>query len=126
MKIQGEIFTGLGEGAEYVGMKPYQKKIKNTTGFYPFPGTLNVKVDSEKLENLKELVERQVIESFAWQGDTYSRVEVYPVKIEGVKAAYLNIDITDHGADVMEIVAEDNLREKLGLDDEDNVEITSR
>ncbi len=126
MKIKGEVFTGLGEGAEYIGMKPYQEKLEDITGFYPFEGTLNLRVDEEKLEKLKDDFEPEVIERFQYRGDKYSRVEVYPVEIEGVEAAYLDIEVTDHGEDVMEIIAEDYLRDELELEDGTSVEVTAR
>jgi Transcriptional regulator of a riboflavin/FAD biosynthetic operon len=34
---------------EYLGMKQYQRKIKNITGFKPFPGTLNLRSNEEKV-----------------------------------------------------------------------------
>ncbi|MFQ3307956.1 MAG: riboflavin kinase [Candidatus Nanohaloarchaea archaeon] len=126
MQIQGEVASGLGEGKDYIGLEPYQEKIQKITGFYPFPGTLNVETSAEKVRDLKEEVEYEVIESFEWNGNTYSRVEVYPVEIEGVKAAYLDIEITDHGDNLMELVAEQNLRDSLGLEDGDFVKITLR
>jgi len=126
MRIEGEVFTGLGEGADYIGMKPYQDKTKIITGFYPFEGTLNLRVDAGELERLRKENEPEVIESFRFKGRECSRVEVYPVKIEGVDAAYLDIAVTDHGDDVMEIVAEQYLRDELGLQDGDAVEVTPK
>jgi riboflavin kinase len=126
MKIKGEVFTGLGEGADYIGMKPYQEKIQSITGFYPYAGTLNLRVQPEKLQELKQNNEPHVIESFEYEGSDLSRVEVYTVEVEGVEAAYLDIEITDHGDDVMEIVAEDYLRDKLDLEDGDTVEVTTQ
>jgi CTP-dependent riboflavin kinase len=45
------------------------------------------------------------------------------VKIEGLDAAVLRMDVTDYGPEVVEVVAEENLRENLGLEDGDKVEI---
>lgn len=126
MRIEGELFTGLGEGGDYIGMKPYQEKIKDIIGFYPYAGTLNLRVDSQKLRDLREEKEPQIIESFEYNGNECSRVEVYPVEVENVEAAYLNIQITDHGDDVMEIVAENYLRDKLDLEDGDIVQVTTK
>lgn len=126
MELEGEVFTGLGEGADYIGMKPYQEKLKDITGYYPFEGTLNLKVSEEKLRKLKETHEPEVIETFEYQGDEFSRVEVYAVEVEGVRAAYLDIEVTDHGEDVMEIIAAEYLRGELDLEDGDTVQVTTK
>lgn len=126
MELKGEVFTGLGEGGDYIGMTPYQEKLRAITGFYPYAGTLNLRVDPGKLEELKQGSEPQIIERFEYEGRECSRVEVYSVEIEGVEAAYLDIEVTDHGDDVMEIVAEDYLRDKLGVEDGDSVKVTAK
>lgn len=123
MRIEGEVFTGRGEGAEYIGIPPYQRKIEEITGFRPFPGTLNLYVDPEKVEALREEGEPEVIEEFSYNGMNCSRLEVYSVTINGAEAAYIDIEITDHGENVMELVAPKYLRDELDLKDGDRVEI---
>lgn len=126
MEIEGEVFTGLGEGADYIGMNPYQDRLEDIVGFYPYAGTLNLEVDKEKLQKIKESQEPQVVDSFTYEGSEYSGLDVYKIKISGVDAAYLDIEITDHDDDVMEVIAENKLREKLDLEDGDSVEVTFR
>jgi CTP-dependent riboflavin kinase len=121
--VKGELFTGMGDGADYIGMEPYQEKIEAVTGYRPFPGTLNLRVEPEELEELKKGREPEVIEEFKYQGQQCSQLEVYPVKVNGEKAAYIDIEITDYGGDVMEIIAPEYLRGKLDLEDGEEVEV---
>lgn len=121
--IKGEVFTGMNEGADYIGMDPYQEKIESVTGFRPYPGTLNLRVNPEEAEKLREDLEPEIIESFEYRGQKYSRLEVYPVSVNGEEAAYIDIEITDYGDDVMEIVAPLNLRDRLDLEDGDEVRV---
>ncbi|WP_414837428.1 DUF120 domain-containing protein [Candidatus Nanosalina sp. VS9-1] len=123
MELQGKIFTGMGVGKEYISMKPYQDKIESITGFRPFPGTLNTGVKEEKVQEVLESSEASRIEGFEFKDEEYSGIDVYPVEVEGVEAAVLRMDVTDYGPEVVEIVAEENLRDKLGLEDGDSVRI---
>ncbi|MEM3523275.1 MAG: DUF120 domain-containing protein, partial [Thermoproteota archaeon] len=41
----GKVFTGLGEGAYYVSRKPYLEQFYSKLGFYPYPGTLNLRIE---------------------------------------------------------------------------------
>ncbi|MFB6116674.1 MAG: DUF120 domain-containing protein [Candidatus Nanosalina sp.] len=121
MKIEGEVFTGMGVGQEYLELEPYQRKIEEITGFRPFPGTLNLRTDEEKVKEVLEESEAFRIESFDYSGESYSGIDVYPAKIGEVKVAVLRMDVTDYGPEVVEVVAEEKLRDQLGLEDGDSV-----
>ena len=45
--LEGTVFTGLGEGAYYIGKESYRKQIVEKLGFEPYPGTLNLKLSSD-------------------------------------------------------------------------------
>jgi riboflavin kinase len=45
--FEGTIFTGLGEGAYYIGKEHYRKQFIEKLGFDPYPGTLNLKLTSD-------------------------------------------------------------------------------
>jgi len=109
---------------DYLSMKEYQEKIKDKTGFKPFPGTLNLKADKEQVKKLEKKTKKKRINSFQVKDKKYSGLTLYPVKINGLKAYYIDIDITDYGKDVIELIAPEKLREKLGLEDGDQVEVT--
>lgn len=121
MKLEGEVFTGMGVGKEYLELEPYQRKIKETTGFRPFPGTLNLRADEEKVKEVLEDSESSRIESFDYRGESYSGIDVYPARIGDVEVAVLRMDVTDYGPEVVELVAEEKLRDCLDLEDGDSV-----
>lgn len=121
MELEGQVISGLGRGADYVEMDEYQERFSEALGFAPFPGTLNLVVDRAAKEAAKEMVEERTIEPFEVDGERYSAVEAYPVTVEGVRAALLEMEITDHPPEVAEIVAPVKLRDELGLDDGDTL-----
>lgn len=118
-EIQGTVFTGIGDGAHYISMDHYSNTIEEATGFKPFPGTLNLYVDPEDRKRLLEKTEDERVEAV----DDYIGFNVHKVKIGDVKAAVLDLDMTDHGDDVIEVVAPVELREKFGLEDGDQLKV---
>ena len=46
LDVTGVLFSGLGEGAYYIMIKGYRKQFQSKLGFDPFPGTLNLRLDS--------------------------------------------------------------------------------
>jgi CTP-dependent riboflavin kinase len=121
--IKGEIFSGMGEASAYIEMEPYQQKFEEITGYGPYPGTLNVRVDPDDVRELKETLEGKKLDNFTYRGEEYSAAEVYNVKIGGEEAAFIDLEITDYGDDVMEIIAPKKLRDELDLEDGDEIEI---
>jgi len=110
---------------EYLSMKEYQEKIEDKTGFKPFPGTLNLKADKKQVRKLEKQTKKKRINSFQVKDKKYSGLKLYPVKIDDLEAYYIDIDITDYGKDVIELISSEKLREKLGLEDGDLVEVTA-
>ncbi len=111
------------EGRYYLSLDPYRQKIGDAVGFEPYEGTLNLRVDPVELRKLESQKEPVVVKSFEYGKEEYSRLEIYPVTVAGVEAAYLDIKKTDYGDDVMELIAADRLRAELGLEDGDTVEV---
>jgi len=122
MELSGKVFTGMGVGNEYLSLKPYQDKIEDITGFRPFPGTLNLRSDEDVERKLGSL-ECSRIESFEFEEDNYSGIDIYTGTLMGSNVAVLRMDITDYQTGVIEVVAENKLRDKLGLEDGDRVKI---
>jgi len=122
MKISGRVFTGMGVGQEYISMAPYQNKIEEIAGFKPFPGTLNLR-SQDDVEKILAKVDSSRIDSFSFEGGEFSGIDVYMAELQGLKVAVLRMDITDYGPEVVEVVAEENLRERFDLEDGDKVEL---
>lgn len=121
MELQGTVRSGLGDGAAYIGMDAYQERFEEALGFTPFPGTLNLEVAEEETAVLKQAATCMEIDGFEKDGETFSAVDVYPVTVEDVDAALLELAVTDHPPTVVELIAPANLRQELRLEDGDTV-----
>ena len=124
--IEGQIVTGIGEGAYYIDV--YSAKLKNALGFKPYLGTLNVKVtddDSRKAVSRMKNSPPLVLNGFRFKGRTFGDVICYRVKInDEIEAAVVIAQRTHHSEDILEIVAPVDIRKALGLLDDDTVRLT--
>jgi len=124
--IEGEVFTGLGEGAYYVSQPGYRRQFIEKLGFDPYPGTLNLKVEeqSQRERKLLETYPSITLEGFMNGMRSFGQVKCYRARvddrIDGIAVTALR---SHYGEDVLEIVAPKNLREILGLKDGDSVKV---
>ncbi len=126
IEVRGTVFTGLGEGAYYVGLDGYMKQFKEKLGFKPYLGTLNLRVRGEDLNKLKRLSIAPYIEVKGFKNErrTYGSVKCYRALInDRVWGALVKIERSHYGEDVIELIAPVNLRETLGLRDGDEVNV---
>ena len=124
--IEGNIVTGLGEGAYYVEV--YSSKLKSALGFKPHLGTLNVKiVDEESRKAISRMKNTTplVLSGFSHKGRTFGDVICYRVKVnKKIEAAIVIAQRTHHSTEILEVVAPVNIRAALDLGDEDKVSLT--
>ena len=113
----------MGVGKEYISLEPYQRKIEEKTGFRPFPGTLNLRCEKNSVKETLDDLEASRIDSFEFEGEKYSGVDVYMAELRGLQVAVLRMDVTDYGPEVVEVVAEQNLRDEFGFEDGEEVEL---
>ena len=124
LELTGEVITGLGEGRYYITRKGYYNQIKEKLFFEPYPGTLNVRIypgDLEKVDLLRSIPGIS-LQGFVSQGRTFGNVKAFLCTINGVEAALIMPE-RSHYTDVVEIIANKNLRKKLTLKDGSAVDI---
>jgi len=127
LTLEGVVFTGLGEGAYYVGQPEFLSKFQERLGFKPFIGTLNVRLKKEHLKdrNLMESVSGVEIEGFRNGTRSFGPSKCFPATINGEADVWVVTPLRTHyGEDVIEILAPVNLRKKLKLKDGDTVRIS--
>jgi riboflavin kinase len=125
--LEGTVFTGLGEGAYYMGKDYYRKQIVEKLGFEPYPGTLNLKLLSDyDIKTRLELDAYPAIEVKGFQNEdrTFGLVKCYPAIIgTEVKGALITALRSHYDASVLEIIAPVCLRKALCLKDGTKVKV---
>ena len=126
VEINAVVFSGLSEGAYYMGMEGYRKQFRSKLGFDPFPGTLNLRVKKEDLGARRELDSNPFveIEGFANKTRTYGAVRGYRAIINGEVQGAVIVPVRAHyGEDVIEVISPEKLRTRFNLKDGDTVNI---
>lgn len=125
--VEGTVFTGLGEGAYYIGKELYRKQIIEKLGFEPYPGTLNLKLSADyDIKTRMELDAYPAIEVKGFQNAdrTFGLVKCYPAVIGNeVKGALVTALRSHYDASVLEIIASVCLRKALSLKDGNKVKV---
>ena len=122
--VRGRVVAGLGEGRYYISREGYRKEFSRLLGFDPYPGTLNVEVeplDREKVAEAKDM-DGLLIHEFQSEGRTFGAVKCFPAEIQGVEAAAI-FPVRSHHVHVLEIISPHHLRDKLDLQDGDEVQV---
>jgi len=128
MRFVGRVFKGLGEGAYYIGLEGYKSQLAKALGFDPYPGTLNLRLESAiQTEQKKQLrgFDGLRINGFQREGRTYGGARCYRATVgaERIPASVLVIDRTHYDDSVLEIISPQFLRGVLGLNDGDQLEV---
>ncbi len=112
--LHGTVQNGLGEGKFYMSQERYKKQFQNILGFIPYPGTLNLGVDSHEAELFLASKEQHYISGFKTKERTFGGLKCYPVRITGrILGAIILPDRNVHRQDTVEIIAPVFLRETL-------------
>lgn len=125
--VHGRVASGMGEGQYYMDRAGYRSQFLEKLGLECFPGTLNVELSGPELNKLRLLRAnpRVVLEEFRDEGRTFGAVYAWPATLRDVDCAVI-LPKRSHHTKVLEVVAAERLRDRLGLADHDEVEITVR
>ncbi len=126
-ELKGRVTSGVGEGARYVSMPVYNLLLTELIDEVPYPGTLNIIVESSYKDIILECKPLQ-IKSVVMNGNEYGGFYYWFGKIvnprEGLEddsALIVRPFLTTHPENVIEVIASSNLRRKLRLRDGDAV-----
>lgn len=122
--VKGQIVTGIGVGSRFIGMEWVREQILEKLGFDPYLGTLNVRMDEETSRRYHSLLEGREGIPIEPLDERYYRGKCYRSRInDRVDGAIVVPIVPDYPADLVEMVAPVNLRERLGLRDGSEVTV---
>lgn len=125
MILEGELFSGIGEGAYYIKREGYRRQFIEKLGFDPYPGTLNLKLTTDY--DLKTRAEMETypaieIEGFKDETRSFGTAKCYRAIINNkVKGAVVSAMRSHYNSSVLEIIAPTFLRGRLKLKDGNKV-----
>ncbi|AHC51600.1 riboflavin kinase [Sulfolobus acidocaldarius SUSAZ] len=127
VKIKAKVTSGLGEGRIFVSLPYYMEAFNKFLGFQPYPGTLNAVIyDRISMENrlLLDLSRGILIPEHKEPNRVLGSVKAFPASINSVSPVAVVIPTrTTHPKSVVELLSPHKLREKLEIEDGDEIEI---
>jgi len=127
IEIEGELFSGLGEGSYYVSLDGYRRQFIDKLGFDPYIGTLNLKLTSSKDKKLRHELEHYSginIDGFKDEHRTFGGAKFFMAVVNDLVEGAVGIFERSHYDDsVLEVISQTKIREKLGLKDGDRVKV---
>jgi riboflavin kinase len=127
--FEGNIVSGMGEGAYYMSLDGYRKQFKEKLGYEPYPGTLNVRLTDQIFMNARrELGKHQsiFIDGFSDGTRTYGWVKCYRAMInDGAvdNAAVLVLERTHYDDSMLEVIAPESIKQAAGIKNGDRVKV---
>ena len=122
MKVNGEVASGLGKAADFLSEDFYVNNIEENCGFRPFPGTLNIVVPEEFIDDINDI--KNNCENVIKSDEGFGTVKyIEAVLNDEVNGAIVFPAETVHTENHLEFIAEVKLRDELNLKDGDTVSI---
>jgi len=121
ISLNGKVFSGQGEGEKFARLPWFKKQLEEKLGFSPYPGTLNIKLSRDSVKLKKLLRKAKSIQICPIEG--FCQGVSFKAHLCGLECAIIIPKIANYPADVIEVVAQTNLRKKLRLKDGDVVEV---
>jgi riboflavin kinase len=122
MTLTGKVFSGKGDGRKYLSLRWVRKQVKQKMGFVPYVGTLNLLLSGKSTELRKALEKDQQMIICPAQG--YCIGKLYRAAIQEAECAVIIPDVAGYPENYLELIAADNLRQKLRLRNGDEVTVT--
>jgi len=123
--LAGAVESGLGEGRYYMSLPHYRHQFLKHLGFEPFPGTLNIRLNAPSIEVRRQLDSLPwiEIEGFTADNRTFGAARALPCRIHEIPCAIVVPARSHYPEDIIEVIAETGLRNALGVEDGDSLEV---
>ena len=126
-EIRGRVASGVGQGRHFTRLPWALEQFVGRLGIDPWPGTFNIVVDDPT--RCPYGCGSSGLPGFAWKtpndGPHDCDARCYPVRVDGrIDGAIVYPEVEDYPPAQVEIVAEVDLREALGVEDGDSVTLT--
>jgi riboflavin kinase len=119
--LEGTVFSGRGDGAEFINLPWVRKQILEQLGFSPYSGTLNVRLTEESSRTKRFLTKAPGLRITPASG--YYSGKLFRARIMNVECAIIIPQVPGYSEDIVELVSSANLKEKLRLADRSTCEV---
>jgi len=114
LKVKGRVISGIGRGAYYVMKPEYSAFFERILKDSPFPGTLNIIVDSD--------ITAEIL-PHTYAPKNYGAIKYAVGRFHEIPVIVIKPQKSVHPENVLEIVAPVSLRQKFNLKDGSEIEV---
>lgn len=129
LRLDGQVVSGMGEGAYYVSLEGYRSQFIAKLGYEPFAGTLNVKLLNQSSIRRRSMIDNcpsVFVRGFSDSRRSYGWVKCYPAILnEGAldRAAVIVLERTHYDNSMLEVIAPVSIKDSLGIKNGDVVKV---
>ncbi|HKU49168.1 MAG TPA: DUF120 domain-containing protein [Nitrososphaera sp.] len=131
INFEGNVVSGMGEGAYYMSLEGYRKQFREKLGFEPYPGTLNVKLTDQLFMNARRELGMHppsaYVEGFSDGTRTYGWVKCYKARLNDsnavAEAAVLVLERTHYDDGMLEVISPVPIKSVLGIENGDRIKV---
>ena len=122
--IRGKIVSGAGQGAYFTQIGWVQQQCDEKLGFKPYPGTLNLEISEEFLPAIELLDQKTGIELIS-PDPQFCDARVFQVSLQDISGAVILPEekVRVHPKNIIEIIAPQNIKASLNVQDGDSVNV---
>ncbi len=124
--LKGRVITGVGEGQYFTTLDWVRQQFLDKFGFEPVPGTFNVKVAAEGVPELETLNGSYPGVEIVPPNPEFCLAKCFRVRVGAVDGVLVTPMVEGYPKDLVEIMAPVNVRQALGVGDDDAVEVRVR
>jgi riboflavin kinase, archaea type len=127
--FEGNVVSGMGEGAYYMSLDGYKRQFREKLGFEPYPGTLNIRLTDQIYMNARLQLGRHpsvFINGFSDGTRTYGWVKCYRAIINNGSidnAAALVLERTHYDDSMLEVIAPISIKQTSGIKNGDRIKV---
>jgi riboflavin kinase len=129
IEFEGNVVSGMGEGAYYMSLEGYRKQFKEKLGYEPYLGTLNVRLSEQIYMNARLQLGKHpsiFINGFSDGTRTYGWVKCYRATINDgaiLNAAVLVLERTHYDDSMLEVIAPISIKQTAGIKNGDRIKV---
>ncbi|MGH7823862.1 MAG: DUF120 domain-containing protein [Candidatus Binatia bacterium] len=129
-KLNGVIFSDLGQASSFMALEWVQRALQQTLGFVPYPATLNVRPRDPEDARVWQMIQSEIRGvPLPPEDGGFCSARIFPVEIwslvntrsEKARGAVLLPEVTGYPKDKIEIVAPMRLKDEFGVQDGDRL-----
>ena len=119
--FKGKVYSGRGEGKKFIDLPWVKRQIEKNLGSTPYSGTLNIRLSKESAKQKKLFEKAEQFEVCPEKG--YCTGALIKVKVEDLECAVIVPQVPNYPDDVLEVIAPWYLRDRLKIEDGNEVTI---